>query len=171
MPGLCGWQRTDSPLREYSPALPSLRPAPLHAPISNPVGFEARDASRCKVLPAWLDTWLPPPGPEARFSQLKSGGGGVHLRRGRKGQENVPEMGEKRNWPFVPYFPRDEATENRSFHLPLLLLLLLLSRFSCVQLCASPETAAHQAPPSLGFSRQEHWSGLPFPSPMHESEK
>ena len=31
--------------------------------------------------------------------------------------------------------------------------------------------AAHQAPPSLGFSRQEHWSGLPFPSPMYESEK
>ena len=31
--------------------------------------------------------------------------------------------------------------------------------------------AAHQAPPSLGFSRQEHWSGLPFPSPMHEREK
>ena len=31
--------------------------------------------------------------------------------------------------------------------------------------------AAHQAPPSLGFSRQEDWSGLPFPSPMHESEK
>ena len=30
---------------------------------------------------------------------------------------------------------------------------------------------AHQAPPSLGFSRQEHWSGLPFPSPMHESEE
>ena len=30
---------------------------------------------------------------------------------------------------------------------------------------------SHQAPLSLGFSRQEHWSGLPFPSPMHESEK
>ena len=52
-----------------------------------------------------------------------------------------------------------------------LLLLLLLSRFSCVRLCATPQTAAHQAPPSLGFSRQEHWSGLPFPSPRHESEK
>jgi len=51
------------------------------------------------------------------------------------------------------------------------LLLLLLSRFSRVRLCATPQTAAHQAPPSLGFSRQEHWSGLPFPSPMHESEK
>ena len=47
----------------------------------------------------------------------------------------------------------------------------MLSRFSRVQLCATPETAAHQAPPSLGFSRQEHWSGLPSPSPMHESEK
>ena len=49
--------------------------------------------------------------------------------------------------------------------------LLLLSRFSRVWLCATPWMAAHQAPPSMGFSRQEHWSGLPFPSPMHESEK
>ena len=31
--------------------------------------------------------------------------------------------------------------------------------------------AAHQGPPPLGFSRQEHWSGLPFPSPLHKSEK
>ena len=50
-------------------------------------------------------------------------------------------------------------------------LLLLLSRFSHVRLCATPETAAQQASLSLGFSRQEHWSGLPFPSPMRESEK
>ena len=48
--------------------------------------------------------------------------------------------------------------------------MLLLSRFSRVRLCATPEMAAHQAPPSLGFCRQEHWSGLPFPSPVHESE-
>ena len=41
---------------------------------------------------------------------------------------------------------------------------------SCLTLC-TPWTAAHQAPSSLGFSRQEHWSGLPFPSPVHESEK
>ena len=47
----------------------------------------------------------------------------------------------------------------------------MLSCFSRVLLCATPQTAAHQAPPSLGFSRQEHWNGLPFPSPMHESEK
>ena len=51
------------------------------------------------------------------------------------------------------------------------MLLLLLRRFSRARLCATPETAAHQAPPSLGFSRQEHWSGLPFPSPVQDSEK
>ena len=51
-----------------------------------------------------------------------------------------------------------------------LFLLLLQSHFSRVQLSATPKMATHQAPPSLGFSRQEHWSGLPFPSPMHESE-
>ena len=50
-------------------------------------------------------------------------------------------------------------------------LLLLLRGFSRVQLCATPQTAAHEAPPCLGFSRQEHWSGLPLPSPMQESEK
>ena len=52
-----------------------------------------------------------------------------------------------------------------------MLLWPLLSCFSRVQLCATPDTAAHQAPPSLGFSRQEHGSVLPFPSPVHESEK
>ena len=43
--------------------------------------------------------------------------------------------------------------------------MLLLSRFSRVQPCVTPQTAAHQAPPSLGFSRQEYWSGVPIPSP------
>ena len=42
---------------------------------------------------------------------------------------------------------------------------------SRVQLLATRWTAAYKAPPSMGFSRQEYWSGLPFPSPMHESEK
>ena len=51
-----------------------------------------------------------------------------------------------------------------------MLLVLLLSRFGRVRLCATPYMAAHQAPLSLGFSRQERWSGLPFPSPVHESE-
>ena len=59
----------------------------------------------------------------------------------------------------------------RIFAYHLLLLLLLLSHFSRVRLCATPYTAAHQAPQSLGFSRQEHWSGLPFSSPVCGSEK
>ena len=42
---------------------------------------------------------------------------------------------------------------------------------TCVRLFVTPWTAAYQAPLSLGFSRQEYWSGLPFPSLMHESEK
>ena len=41
----------------------------------------------------------------------------------------------------------------------------MLRRFSCVRLSVTPWTLARQAPLSMGFSRQEHWSGLPFPSP------
>ena len=41
---------------------------------------------------------------------------------------------------------------------------------SCPTLC-NPIDGSQPGFPSLGFSRQEHWSGLPFPSPMHESEK
>ena len=48
--------------------------------------------------------------------------------------------------------------------------LILLSRFSHVRLC-DPTDGSPPGSPSLGFSRQEHWSGLPFPSPMQESEK
>ena len=46
--------------------------------------------------------------------------------------------------------------------------LLLLSHFSRIQLFVTPWTIAHQAPLSTGFSRQEYWSGLPFPSPNKE---
>ena len=75
--------------------------------------------------------------------------------------------GEGREW------KSQLKTELRSWHPAPLLLLLLLSRFSRVQLCVTPETTAHQAPPSLGFSRQEHWSGLssPITSWQIEGEK
>ena len=45
------------------------------------------------------------------------------------------------------------------------LLLLLPSHFSRVRLLATPWTVVHQAPLSMGFSRQEDWSGLPCPPP------
>ena len=41
----------------------------------------------------------------------------------------------------------------------------VVKSLSRVRLLATPWTVAHQAPPSMGFSRQEYWSGLPFPSP------
>ena len=40
-----------------------------------------------------------------------------------------------------------------------------MKSLSCVQLLATPWTAAYQAPLSMGFSRQEYWSGVPLPSP------
>ena len=42
-----------------------------------------------------------------------------------------------------------------------------MKSLSCVRLLATPWTAAHQAPPSMGFSRQEYWSGVPLPSPSN----
>ena len=47
------------------------------------------------------------------------------------------------------------------------MLLLRPSRLCHVRLCTTPQTAANQAPPPLGFSRKEYWSGLPFPSSVH----
>ena len=52
---------------------------------------------------------------------------------------------------------------NSSCYVLLLLLLMLLSCFSRVRLCATPQTAAHQAPPSLGFSRRVlEWGAIAF---------
>ena len=42
---------------------------------------------------------------------------------------------------------------------------MCVKSLSCIQLFATPWTVAHQAPLSMGFSRQEYWGGLPFPSP------
>ena len=44
-------------------------------------------------------------------------------------------------------------------------MLMKVKSLSCVQLFATPWTVARQAPPTMGFSRQEYWSGLSFPSP------
>ena len=48
-----------------------------------------------------------------------------------------------------------------------ILYIHVLNHFSCVRLFAMPWTVAQQAPLSMGFSRQEYWSGLPFPSLVH----
>ena len=78
--------------------------------------------------------------------------------------ENVDDLGYEKD--FLDITRKAQSMKERIDN-----LLLLPSHFSHVRLCVTPQTAAHQAPRSLGFSRQEHWSGLPFPSPMPESEK
>ena len=45
------------------------------------------------------------------------------------------------------------------------MVMVMVKSLSCVRLFATPWTAAYQAPPSMGFSRQEYQRGLPFPSP------
>ena len=55
------------------------------------------------------------------------------------------------------------ATSSQQQNLPL--LVLKVKSLSRVRLFATSWTVAHQAPPSMGFSRQEYWSGLPLPSP------
>jgi len=55
-----------------------------------------------------------------------------------------------------------------------LLIIAAAAAAKSLQSCPTlydPIDGSPPAPLSLGFSRQEHWSGLPFPSPMHESEK
>ena len=77
--------------------------------------------------------------------------------------ENSTDQGS-----LVGYNPwgRKDSDMTNTFAFRKVSLLLLLSHFTRVRLCATPQTAAHQASLSRGFSRQEHWSGLPFPRLM-----
>ena len=63
--------------------------------------------------------------------------------------------------------PRDSPGKNIGVgcHFLLQCMKVKVKTLSRVQLFVTPCTAAHQAPPSMGFSRQEYWSGVPLPSP------
>ena len=60
--------------------------------------------------------------------------------------------------------PRDSPGKNDGVGRHFLLQSVKVKSFNCVWLFATPWTAAYQVPPSMGFSRQEYWSGLPLPS-------
>ena len=62
--------------------------------------------------------------------------------------------------------PWDSPGKNTGvgYHFLLQCMKVKVKSLSHVQHCATPWSAAHQAPPSLGFSRQEYWSGVPWPS-------
>ena len=61
--------------------------------------------------------------------------------------------------------PWDCPGKNTGVGCHFLLQCVKVKSLSRVRLLAIPWTAAYQAPPSMGFSRQEHWSGVPSPSP------
>ena len=94
----------------------------------------------------------------------RRGGSGIpgealESREGTRASRRVEE-GRSRSFslegvPGLPGAPQDEAGLTRKFETS----------------HVGPIDGSPPGSPSLGFSRQEHWSGLPFPSPMHESEK
>ena len=59
----------------------------------------------------------------------------------------------------------NQSVETTQWVIPLKGLKVKVKSLSCVRLLVIPWTVAYQAPPSMEFSRQECWSGLPFPSP------
>ena len=65
--------------------------------------------------------------------------------------------------------PLDSPGKNTGVgcHFLLQCMKVKVKSLSRVRLLATPQMAAYQAPPSMGFSSQEHWSGLPLPSPGH----
>ena len=81
--------------------------------------------------------------------------GGLAVRRVAKSWTRLKSLTHKQD-SFLPYLLSLSLKS---------LLLLLLSHFSRVRLFVTPWTIAYQAPLSMGFSRQEYWSGLLFPSP------
>ena len=80
-------------------------------------------------------------------------------------------MGRKKILPFVTIWMNFESlilsersqTEKNEYRMIPLMCMFVLSRFSHIQLFVIPWTVTHQSPLSMGFSRQEYWSGLPCP--------
>ena len=72
-----------------------------------------------------------------------------------------------RRQPTRLHCPWDSPGKNTGVGCHFLLQCLKVKSLSRVRPSATPWTAAFQAPPSMGFSRQEYWSGVPLPSPNH----
>ena len=75
-----------------------------------------------------------------------------------------------RRQPTRLHRPRDSPGKNTGVGCHFLLQCMKMKSLSLFRLLVTPWTAAHQAPPSMGFSRQEYWSGVPLPSPLLTTE-
>ena len=85
-----------------------------------------------------------------------------------KSLQSCPTVRPHRRQPTRLPHPWDSPGKNTGVgcHFLLQCVKVKVKSLSPVQLLATPWTAAHQAPQSMGFSRQEYWSGLPLPSPI-----
>ena len=83
-----------------------------------------------------------------------------------KSGQSCPIVRPHRWQPTRLLCPWDSPGKNTGVGCHFLLQCVKVKSFSRVWLLATPWTAAHQAPPSIGFSRQEYWSGVPLPSPI-----
>ena len=81
-----------------------------------------------------------------------------------KSLQSCPTVGPQRRQPTRLRRPWDSPGKNTGVGCHFLLQCMKVKSLICVQLLATPQTAAYQAPLSMGFARQEYWSGLPLPS-------
>ena len=90
-----------------------------------------------------------------------------------KSLQSCPTVRPHRRQPTRLPRPWDSPGKNTGVgcHFLLQCIKVKVKSLSHVRLLSTPWTAAHQAPPSMGFSRQEHWSGVPFPSPTKVLQK
>ena len=90
-----------------------------------------------------------------------------------KSLQSCPTVRPHRRQPTRLPRPWDSPGKNTGVgcHFLLQCMKVKVKSLSCVWLFAIPWTAAHQAPPSMGFSRQEYWSGVPLPSPTWHKAK
>ena len=84
-----------------------------------------------------------------------------------KSLQSFPTLCDPRDGSPPGSRPWDSPGKNTGVgcHFLLQCMKVKVKLLSCVRLLATPWTAAYQAPPSIGFSRQEYWSGVPLPSP------
>ena len=83
-----------------------------------------------------------------------------------KSLQSCPTLCDPRRQPIRLHRPWDSPGKNTGVGCHFLLQCVKVKSLSCVRLLATPWTAAYQAPPSMRFSRQKYWSGVPSPSPF-----
>ena len=86
-----------------------------------------------------------------------------------KSLQSCPTLCDHRWQPIRLQHPWDSPGKNTGVGCHVLLQCVKVKSLSCVQILVTPWTAAYQAPPSMGFSRQEYWSGVPLPSRLESN--